>query len=143
MEPIARFSGRYRAFSNFYPSVVELDGQWYRTVEHAYQAAKFPYGLDRDVFFDEDLTPGQAKRLGRGKGGKEWHSKSLEIMLNLLRQKFREPKLRSLLLSTVGIELIEGNDWNDKFFGVVNGVGENWLGKLLMAVRDELTGEEL
>lgn len=37
-----------------------------------------------------------------------------------------------------GDELIEGNAWNDTFWGVCNGVGENWLGQLLMERRAEL-----
>ena len=33
---------------------------------------------------------------------------------------------------------IEGNTWNDTFWGVCNGQGQNWLGKILMLVRSEL-----
>lgn len=39
---IDRFSGEYRFLSNFYLAEVELDGEVYPTVEHAFQAAKSP-----------------------------------------------------------------------------------------------------
>jgi predicted NAD-dependent protein-ADP-ribosyltransferase YbiA (DUF1768 family) len=34
--------------------------------------------------------------------------------------------------------LIEGNTWGDKFWGQVKGEGANYLGRLLMKVREEL-----
>jgi len=42
------------------------------------------------------------------------------------------------LLQTGDAKLVLNNKWNDKFWGVCRGVGENWLGKILMEVRDEL-----
>lgn len=45
---------------------------------------------------------------------------------------------RDQLLATGGVELIEGNDWGDAFWGVCGGYGQNWLGVLLMLVRSEL-----
>lgn len=35
-------------------------------------------------------------------------------------------------------ELIEGNTWGDRIWGVCDGVGENRLGKILMRVRAEM-----
>lgn len=47
------------------------------------------------------------------------------------------------LLATKDRLLIEGNDWNDTFWGVdlKSGTGANWLGFLLMARRAQLRGE--
>lgn len=47
------------------------------------------------------------------------------------------------MIATGGEDLVEGNRWNDKFWGVClkTGRGENWLGKLLMQVRAELAEE--
>ena len=36
------------------------------------------------------------------------------------------------------LKLVEGNTWGDRFWGVCGGVGLNWLGRLLMQVRDEV-----
>lgn len=70
----------------------------------------------------------------------------MEIMLELLRLKFtRNPELGKLLIATGDALLEEGNKWHDNFWGDCTCddcrdiEGENWLGKLLMQVRDELS----
>jgi len=64
-------------------------------------------------------------------------------MLDMLRQKFtRQTELGQLLMATGDAELIEGNTWNDRFWGAVlkdeHWIGQNHLGRLLMQVRAEL-----
>jgi ribA/ribD-fused uncharacterized protein len=71
---------------------------------------------------------------------KDWDEKKLEFMNWAVREKFKDEKLTELLLDTGEEELIEGNVWNDTFWGVCNGKGQNHLGKILMKVRDELRG---
>jgi len=65
-------------------------------------------------------------------------------MEELLFIKFggKEPLLTRALIATGDTELIEGNDWEDTFWGVCNGMGENNLGKLLMKVRQSLFEEK-
>ena len=46
--------------------------------------------------------------------------------------------LKKRLLETGDEELIEGNTWNDTYWGVCKGVGLNKLGEILMRVREEL-----
>lgn len=58
-------------------------------------------------------------------------------MYGLLIEKFYDPDLNAKLQETGDAELIEGNYWGDRFWGVCDGVGENHLGKLLMRVRSE------
>lgn len=59
-------------------------------------------------------------------------------MRDLLIQKFEDEQLKIDLLDTGDVELIEGNTWDDTFWGVCNGVGTNWLGRLLMEIRSNL-----
>ena len=60
-------------------------------------------------------------------------------MFDLVLEKFKQnPELKQKLLETGNQELIEGNTWNDTFWGVCNGQGQNWLGKILMLARSEL-----
>jgi len=59
----------------------------------------------------------------------------------MLRLKFtKHESLKEKLLATGDEELVEGNDWNDRVWGKVDGVGENHLGRLLMKIRAELRG---
>lgn len=135
---ISSFTGKYRFLSNFWPARVYETGMWFPTVEHAYQAAKRDDSSYR-LLIQSVIKPGEAKRLGRGKQGPDWPTESLRIMIDLLRQKFRIPEIKELLLSTGNEELVEGNTWGDTFWGQCPvGTGENNLGKLIMKVRSEV-----
>ena len=59
-------------------------------------------------------------------------------MLSIVRAKFENAYLRRRLIATGDAELMEGNDWGDRFWGVCRGKGENRLGKILMKVRAEI-----
>jgi len=67
----------------------------------------------------------------------DWTEVKLNEMEFVLQQKFSHPELLAMLLATGDMELIEYNDWDDTYWGVCNGVGENNLGKLLMRIREE------
>lgn len=135
-EAIKSFNGNYRFLSNFWYSAVPYDGQWYRTVEHAYQAAKTIHEEHRE-YIRGCTTPGEAKSLGRQIPMRsDWNEIKVDVMRTLLREKFKDEGLRDQLLATGDAELIEGNTWGDYFWGVCYGEGQNWLGKLLMEVRE-------
>lgn len=145
MIKIKQFDGEFRFLSNFYPSVVTLDGVWYPTVEHAFQAAK-TLDFHRRWEISKLATPGMAKRAGRQVVLRpDWEQlvgdfqvKQL-VMKELTFQKYaRNPRLRHQLLATGNAELIEGNTWGDTYWGVCRGEGRNELGKILMHVRGAL-----
>lgn len=137
-EMIDSFTGEYRFLSNFEPSNIEMDGRLYRTVEHAYQAAKTLNDEER-ANIQQMWTPGQAKKAGQKVTLRDdWESVKVDVMADLIRQKFNAEPLRSKLLATGDAKLVEGNWWNDTFWGVCKGKGENKLGKILMMVRQEL-----
>lgn len=136
---ISGFTGRYQFLSNFHESPVTLDGSTYVTVEAAYQAAKtLDPELRTKIRLEE--TPGRAKRLGRKADMRpDWNSIRYGVMLELVRQKFVvHPDLARRLLDTGNATIVETNHWNDTTWGVCDGEGENWMGQILMAVRQEL-----
>ncbi len=110
---------------------------WYPTVEHAYQAAKC-VSFNDQLAVRHSASAGMAKRLGKSAVRRpDWDKIKLEVMADLLWQKFIINKpLRARLLSTGNRELIEGNTWGDMFWGKCAGVGSNHLGNLLMRLRD-------
>lgn len=136
---IPEFQGAYRFLSNFWPADVHLDDRLYPSVEHAYQAAKTLDESERRSVRNAH-SPGQAKRLGqRATKRADWNEVKLSVMENLVREKFtRHAVFREKLLATGDAEIVEGNSWGDRFWGVCKGVGENHLGKILMRVREEL-----
>jgi hypothetical protein len=136
---ILGFNKEYRFLSNFYPAKVEYDGLEYASTEHAYQAAKTEDPAHRRRI-REAQKPGEAKRLGKqGKMRTDWEQIKIGVMKDLVRQKFsKDKKLKEKLLDTGDAYIEETNTWNDTFWGVCRGKGQNWLGKIIMEVRDEL-----
>lgn len=137
---IVRFSGYHQFLSNFYIATVYLDGESYPSVEHAYQAAKTIIPEEREIFRSPEFSPSQAKKQGKKITLRnDWDKVKLEVMEDLVRQKFQEYDLARLLKQTGDEELVEGNYWGDTFWGQCPvGEGFNHLGRILMKVRDEL-----
>lgn len=143
---INSFSGDNAFLSNFYELAVPITDPWdikYPTVEHFFQASKTLDISERNKIA-KAKTPGAAKRLGRALDlRKDWDEVKLEYMRLGLMQKFYNNKdLAKKLIDTGGEFLVEGNTWDDTFWGVCNGKGRNNLGHLLMIVRDILIKEQ-
>ena len=129
------FEGQFAFLSNFFD-----DGEQ-PTVEHIFQSMKTTDWREQ-VFVLGAPSPGAAKRRGRKVTLRpDWEYIKIDVMEACLREKFKNPTLRRLLLDTGDAELIEGNYWNDTFWGVCRGQGRNELGKLLMKLRTEF-GED-
>lgn len=142
-ETIDSFRGDFGFLSNFYEASIWVDGERYPSVEHAYQAAKAGDETTKKMI-REAKTPGIAKRLGQAcRLAADWDTRKVSVMRTLVREKFKNPLLRSLLLATDNATLVEGNTWNDTTWGVCRGKGQNLLGKILMEIRDECRHEEM
>lgn len=134
-DEISQFRGRYRFLSNFYPCEIHWRGWCFPSVEYAYQCLKSKDTREWHAVLAAE-SPGQAKKIGRSLTLRpDWEDKKIGFMRTLLKRKFSDPILRAKLKATGTAELIEGNTWGDTFWGVCNGVGQNWLGRLLMEVR--------
>lgn len=134
---IESFSGEYEFLSNFYPAPLVYEGIAYRNSEAAFQAQKCKNAADRLQF--KWLSPGMAKRLGRRVDLRpDWEEIKDAVMYEVCKAKFQQnPRLKDRLLATGDAYLEEGNTWNDTYWGVCRGVGENKLGYILMRLRDE------
>lgn len=139
---IDSFEGPFGFLSNFYPAPVEFEGVVYPTSEHAYHAAK-TLDLAQRALILRCATPSSAKRFGQRVSMREdWEAVKIETMEAIVERKFRtHPDLRVRLLATGTRELIEGNFWGDRFWGICGGQGRNELGKVLMRVRERLRSD--
>lgn len=138
---INSFQNENRWLSNFWQSPVLYRDHRFCSIEEAYQweSCATPAGKHAVLY---SSSPGSAKRIAHKYPRRaDWPEVKLGIMAKLLAIKFAIPELRDKLLGTGDQELVEGNTWNDTFWGVCNGVGENHLGKLLMALRASLRSE--
>jgi len=140
---IDSFRGKYRFLSNFYPSAITMEGITYPTVEHYFQAMKTTSITQRKEIAKAS-NPGSAKRLGRRiLLRKDWELVKINFMIEGLLEKFTTHlELREKLLKTAPHQLIEGNTWGDKYWGICNNEGQNVLGSMLMLIRNTLGAEK-
>ena len=132
------FGGEYAFLCNFYERPVEFEGLAYGSSEAAFAAQKTANMVERRRFCS--LTPSAAKSYGRSISLRPgWDGMKYQVMLAVIRAKFQQhPDLALKLLNTGTAYLEEGNYWGDRIWGTVDGVGTNWLGRILMQVRKEL-----
>ncbi len=71
----------------------------------------------------------------------DWDEVRIEVMIDLLIQKFSIPELRDKLLETKDLYLMEGNTWEDTLWGVCNNKGKNMLGRTLMNLREKIKSQ--
>ena len=136
MKEINSFDGEYKFLSNFFIHPIIWEGILYPASENAFQAMKTEDEEERVKFMH--ITPAKAKQKGRQLELREgWDAIKIQVMKNILTEKFHDRVLKKKLLDTHPVKLVEGNWWNDEFWGRCNGKGENWLGILLMEVRED------
>jgi len=139
----------YEWLSNmqFCPNGVRVGDYETWTSEHMYVLFKTLKEDERQLFVKDGKygkNPYEAKKKGGTKAGiitlrPDWEKVQFEVMHSVVYAKFTQNKeLGDKLLATGDAYLEEANTWGDNRWGTVNGVGENWLGKILMQVRDEL-----
>ena len=132
------FKDKYDFLSNMYPCDIKINVNrntyTFTCVESSFQSLK---DLSRTKEF-EGLSGYQSKKLGRKVNlRKDWEIVKVDLMRNLVKQKFSNPELSKKLLEIEG-EIEETNLWHDTFWGVSYGKGKNILGLILMEVRDEI-----
>jgi ribA/ribD-fused uncharacterized protein len=136
---IKGFFGEYRYLSNFEVCDVYFDGDLYGSTEAAYMAGKTKDPEVRRQFFKSTgILPKDARKLGKIIPLREdWDKVRYDTMASVVFDKFyRDLGLRAKLLATGDKYIEETNHWNDRYWGVCDGVGESNLGKILMATRE-------
>ncbi|MDT3843434.1 MAG: NADAR family protein [Bacillota bacterium] len=141
-DKIDRFVNEHFFLSNYYDAPIKVYGISYKNNEAAFQASKSLDPAVRMVF--SNLSSSEAKKKGRAITlRKDWESVKVQIMKDLIHAKFEQnPDLREKLLKTGDVYLEEGNDWGDRIWGTVNGIGANLLGRILMEERESIRNQK-
>lgn len=143
IDTVFGFQGEYRCFSNFWQAPITYRGLTYGSNEAAFQAEKCVNEEEKLIF--TTLSPEKAKSKGRRVLLRDdWDTYRLTVMEDIVYLKFKtHPELSEKLLATHPRRLVEGNSWNDRFWGVDKRtlIGKNHLGRILMRVRDRLLKE--
>ena len=147
MEPVYFYvpHAEYGCFSNFSPHGFELDGTYWKTSEHYFQAQKF-VGTDYAELVRKAATPKQAAEIGRRRDlplRTDWEQVKDDVMRRAVLKKFAtHADLRTVLLSTGERDIVE-NAPNDCYWGCGrDGTGKNRLGQILMETRAILRQRE-
>lgn len=143
---VTEFRGDYAFLSNYDThEPFQWRNEYFTSGEQAFAFAKTFYSTDpyksRDIAtrIMAAKSPGAAKKLGRQApldltiwdGGHK-----VQIMREIVHAKFSGvTEYAGKLINTGAMMLVEGNDWNDTFWGRCNGKGLNTLGVILMEER--------
>lgn len=142
---INHFRKEYAFLSNFTAVNIEYDKVIYPSVENFYVAMKT---LDDEIRVQiSKMSASEAKKFGKAmKIRPDWDKVKLDVMCWGLCEKFKQEPFKSKLLATKNENIVEGNYWGDTFWGVDlkqnPNVGENYLGRILMKVREVLKNEK-
>lgn len=137
---IKQFQEEYRWLSNMEPCNIEMDGEIYPSVEHAYMSAKSVDPLWKD-FCISTTSPYTVKEQSKFIALRpDWEYIKKSVMLYCLEQKYRQEPYMSKLIATGDEHIQEGNNWKDIFWGIdlATGKGQNNLGIMIMNIRTEL-----
>lgn len=132
---------QYGCFSNFSPHGFELEGEYWATSEHYFQAQKFA-GTPHAEAIRQVKTPKDAAKMGRDRKRplrRDWEKVKDDIMRKAVLKKFEtHGDIREILLATGDEEIVE-NSPIDYYWGCgADGSGKNMLGKILVEVREIL-----
>lgn len=142
--------------SNFEKCYIKHKGHLFATTEQAFMWEKAIFFNDHEnankILKEEN--PAKAKKLGRevkNFDDSKWSKVCYEIMYKINYEKyFQNTRLKNILLNTGDKILVEANGapdnrWscglyadNDKILNESNWTGTNYLGQILMQIRQEL-----
>ena len=140
-------SASYSELSNFHWAPFTLEDKIWNTVEHYFQAQKFPADLALQERVRSAKTALGAKRLGRTKTAafrSDWETVKDDVMYTAIKAKFQQnPALATRLKETGDVWLIEKSR-SDSYWGSgPNECGLNKTGRILMRLRSALVAQEL
>ena len=128
----------YYEFTNFYPISFQLDGYWWNSSEHYFQANKFIYESTLYFAIMNCYTARQAFEIARNNDQFkrcDWELVKEQLMFKALITKFNDINLRNLLRNTGSATLIETSSTDYYWGSGATGNGQNRLGYLLMQIR--------
>lgn len=134
----------YGCFSNFSAYGFELDGAWWPTCEHFYQAQKYVATRHADLIRVAE-TPRRAADLGRDPSQslrRDWERVKVDVMRRAVKAKFdTHADIREVLLATGDQEIVEDSPTDSYWGRGSGGNGRNMLGRILMETRAQLRAD--
>lgn len=147
--PVYFYSPRkqpFGCFSNFSAHGFEVDGVYYKTCEHYFQAMKFINSPTDMEDVRQASTPKRAAFIGRDRKRPlrpDWEEVKDDVMRRGVLRKFQtHAEIREILLATGDEEIVEDSSI-DYYWGIgADGTGRNMLGEILVETRAILRANE-
>lgn len=141
---IDSFSNQYYFLSNMSSFGFYFREKYFPTNEHFYVCSKINPLCDNyhKIFTSilQEHNPYKVKKIGRSvplrKGWKEEKLCNRFMYCGVYNKFLQNEGIKQKLLDLKDYVLIEGNYWKDTWWGMCDGVGNNYLGKIIMLVRD-------
>jgi ribA/ribD-fused uncharacterized protein len=134
----------YGCFSNFSAHGFDLDGHWWPTAEHYFQAHKFA-GIRHADIIRRAATALRAAELGRDRSRalrRDWERVKDDVMRRAVAAKFAaHADIRAILLNTGDEEIVEDTTTDHYWGRGRSGTGKNMLGRILMRTRTQLRAD--
>lgn len=132
----------YGCFSNFSSRGFSIDGLWWPTSEHYFQAQKF-VGTRQHDRIHRAPSAMRAAELGRDRSIRlraDWDKVRDDVMRHAVYEKFRQNEdIKEILLGTGSEELVEDTTTDHYWGRGTTGTGKNMLGRILMRTRTRLS----
>lgn len=142
---IYKFTGPFSWLSNWHRVPIPFEGRRYPSAYNAYQSAKSKSVKYKNTC-QSTLSPYAMQFIAYNTLPRpDWELVKDNIMYTVLKIKFSIPKYRDLLLGTGEVYLLNGNRYNETYWGynLNTEQGYNKLGLMLMKIREELKDEEI
>lgn len=137
------FTDAINVFGNWSAHAVDLWGQRFPSVEHAYHFKKFDETAPNVA--EQIMTarsPYEAARIAKAHKNErraDWDERKVDIMTDIIRAKvWQNQDVKEILLATGNRTIIENSPWDDFWGCGSDGSGQNMAGKILMQIRNEL-----
>jgi len=129
---------------NMFLVSVKYDDMLYPSVQNAFESSKLASKRSRDIY--TKLAPLDAFRMNYKHPDRvrnDWYNMQTDIMIDLLRSKFKNAACKKALLDTGCDSLVYENTHHDTEWGICTcskckNSGQNKLGILLMRIRDNM-----
>ncbi len=143
---VIKFQGSRSIFSPMYPTNIQVRGFCFLTTQQAYEFTKAKLSNKPDIQEEIYLTKSvwEAVNLGHSfDATKDWFRQRGKVILELQRHRaLQDTAFRKALKASNPAKLVM-NITQDAYLGVgKQGSGQNFVGRTLMQVRDELLGTE-
>lgn len=140
-EPIHFLDTRLNDLSPFSAHEIEIDGEVFKTAEHAYHALRIKPGPEQEEI-KKAKSPLEAWTICQRHKNTDLlieNYDKLALMEKIFRAKLEQHEsVKQVLLLTGDRELVKQHD-QDKFWGQqADGTGENHMGRLWMKLREEI-----